>query len=74
MQEEKFNKQDGNLVQPNVSGIYSPSELIALKKYYDAKWMGGSSNGGCRTQENIDAEKISKQIEKRLLEMANNLR
>lgn len=51
-----------------------PSELISLKEYYDKKWMGGSSNGGCRTQENVDAQKISKDIEKRLAEMAVNFR
>lgn len=49
-----------------------PSELISLKEYYDKKWKGGS--GGCRSQESFDAEKISKDIEKRLADMAVNFR
>ena len=52
-----------------------PSELIAIKKYYDERWSGGCYNGGgCKSQEQVDAEKISKNIEKRLADMAVNFR
>lgn len=48
-----------------------PSELIALKEYYDKKWKG---TNGCRSQEQVDAEKISNYIKNRLADMAvNNL-
>lgn len=46
-----------------------PSELIVLKGYYDKIWMNGN---GCRSQGQVDAEKISKNIEKRLADMAVN--
>jgi len=48
-----------------------PSELIALKEYYDKKWKGAN---GCRSQEQVDAEIISNNIEKRLADMAVNFR
>ena len=69
-QNENLTEQEGNLDQPNVSGSYLPSELIALKEYY-SKRCGGS---GCTSQENIDAREITNKIEKILLKMANNLR
>lgn len=50
-----------------------PSELIAIKKYYDERWSEGCHNGGgCKSQEQVDAEKISANIEKRLTEMTKN--
>lgn len=55
-----------------LENIYLPSELIALKEYYDKRLVTGN-NGGCRSQEQGDAQKISINIEKRLTEMANNL-
>lgn len=52
-----------------LANSYLPSELIALKEYYDTRWMGAN---GCRSQGQVDAQKISINIEKRLTEMANN--
>ena len=49
-----------------------PSELIALKEYYDKIWKG--AGGGCKSQGYYDAIKISEAIEKRLADMAVNLR
>lgn len=49
---------------------YLPSELIALKAYYDAKYAGIE---GCRSQDQVDAQKMSIDIEKRLNEIANSL-
>lgn len=48
-----------------------PSELIALKEYYDKIWM--RELGGCKSQAQVDAEKISNDIEKRLAGMATSL-
>lgn len=57
----------------NVSSVDNlpPSELIALKKYYDKKLSGAN---GCRSKEQIDAEIISENIGKRLNEIASIFR
>lgn len=56
-----------------LENIYLPSELIALKEYYDFKWRGGCKSGECKTEEEIKAREISIKIENKLNEMANNL-
>lgn len=47
-----------------------PSELIALKEYYDKKWKNSS---GCRNQKQIDAQSISAKIEQRLLKIVADI-
>lgn len=46
MQEEKFNKQDGNLDQPNVSGMLPPTdeEVNAIRDEYSSKWKENNPN------------------------------
>lgn len=54
--------QNNNIKLPTIDSL-PPSELIALKKYYDEKLEGAYK---CRSKEQIEAEIISNNIEKRL--------
>ena len=47
-----------------------PSELIALKNYYDKKWQGAS---GHRSQEQIDAKAISDKLEVKIRHYTNKI-
>jgi hypothetical protein len=49
--------------------ILPPSELIALKKYYDEIC---SKITGCKDQKQVDAIDISKALEKRINDIAKN--
>lgn len=64
-------RQAKNISSKPITYSLPPSELISLKEYYDKIWKGSN---GCRSQGQVDAEKISKDIEKRLDNMAVNLR
>jgi hypothetical protein len=65
------NEEQSNNANVLLADSLPPSELIALKEYYDKKWKNANR---CRSQEQVDAEKISKNIEKRLADMAVNFR
>ena len=47
-----------------------PSELIALKNYYDNKWKGAS---GHRSQEQVDAKLISDKLEIKIKDYINKI-
>jgi len=50
----------GSNLKPLLYGSLPPTELIALKEYFDKKYKNAS---GCRSQEQVDAMKISSRIE-----------
>jgi hypothetical protein len=66
------NEEQSNNANVLLADSLPPSELIALKEYYDKKWEG--YGGGCKPQGYYDAIKISEAIEKRLHDMAVNFR
>ena len=61
------NKEQSNNINVLLANNLPPSELIALKEYYDKKLDGANRY---RSKEQIDAEIISENIEKRLNEIA----
>jgi hypothetical protein len=65
------NEEQSNNANVLLADSLLPSELIALKEYYDKKWKGAN---GCRSQEQVDAQKISENIEKRLNDIVVNFR
>ena len=66
----KVSNEEQNKIVSLVDNL-PPSELIALKKYYDEKLEGVYR---CRSKEQIDAEIISANIEKRLTEITSIFR
>lgn len=65
------NEEQSNNSNVLLADSLPPSELIALKEYYDKKWKNANV---CRSKEQVDARVISEKIEKRLADIAVNFR
>lgn len=74
---QKSKTRNSNNANAVLADSYLPSELMALKEYYDKVLLANSNNGGCSSishKQILEAKTISENIGKKLWEMANNFR